>query len=105
MLHHSAWTEQITLICPCALAAPESATRPRPRMKCRMSYPVMEMSQKLNGRVAAPSIVEVPVRALIFDMDGTMVDSMPAHASSWEAFTRRHGIDLPITEVLRRTTG
>ena len=44
-------------------------------------------------------------RALIFDMDGTMVDSMPAHARSWEEFTRRHGIDMPVDEVLRRTTG
>jgi HAD superfamily hydrolase (TIGR01509 family) len=44
-------------------------------------------------------------RALLFDMDGTMVDSMPAHARSWEVFTRRHGIGLPVDEVLRRTTG
>jgi beta-phosphoglucomutase-like phosphatase (HAD superfamily) len=43
--------------------------------------------------------------ALLFDMDGTMVDSMPAHARSWEAFTRRHGIAMPVDEVLRRTTG
>src|SRR3954471_12167949 len=38
-------------------------------------------------------------------MDGTMVDSMPAHARSWEVFTRRHGIDMPVDEVLRKTTG
>lgn len=44
-------------------------------------------------------------RALVFDMDGTMVDSMPAHARSWEVFTRRHNIALPVDEVLRRTTG
>jgi beta-phosphoglucomutase-like phosphatase (HAD superfamily) len=44
-------------------------------------------------------------RALLFDMDGTMVDSMPAHARSWEVFTRRHGLDIPVDEVLRRTTG
>ena len=43
--------------------------------------------------------------ALIFDMDGTMVDSMPLHARSWGEFTRRHGIDMPVDEVLRRTTG
>lgn len=43
--------------------------------------------------------------ALLFDMDGTMVDSMPAHARSWEAFTRRHAIAMPVAEVLRRTTG
>lgn len=44
-------------------------------------------------------------RALIFDVDGTIVDSMPAHARSWELFRRRHGIDLSIEEILRRTTG
>jgi beta-phosphoglucomutase-like phosphatase (HAD superfamily) len=43
--------------------------------------------------------------ALIFDMDGTMVDSMPFHAKSWGEFTRRHGIAMDIDEVLRRTTG
>ncbi|HYF05998.1 MAG TPA: HAD family phosphatase [Acetobacteraceae bacterium] len=41
----------------------------------------------------------------MFDMDGTIVDSMPAHARSWETFTRRHAIDLPVDEILRRTTG
>jgi HAD superfamily hydrolase (TIGR01509 family) len=45
------------------------------------------------------------IRAFVFDMDGTMVDSMPAHARSWEAFTRRHRIGMPIDEILRRTTG
>jgi HAD superfamily hydrolase (TIGR01509 family) len=45
------------------------------------------------------------VSALLFDRDGTLVDSMPAHAKAWEVFTRRHGIDLPVDEVLRRTTG
>jgi len=44
-------------------------------------------------------------RALVFDMDGTMVDSMPAHARSWEVFTQRHGIRMPVEEVLRKTTG
>lgn len=45
------------------------------------------------------------VRAFIFDMDGTMVDSMPFHAKSWGEFTRRHGIAMEVDEVLRRTTG
>jgi beta-phosphoglucomutase-like phosphatase (HAD superfamily) len=45
------------------------------------------------------------VKALIFDMDGTMVDSMPWHAKSWVEFTRRHGVDLDVKEILRRTTG
>lgn len=43
--------------------------------------------------------------ALILDMDGTMVDSMPAHGRSWETFTKRHGVDMSVEEVLRKTTG
>jgi HAD superfamily hydrolase (TIGR01509 family) len=45
------------------------------------------------------------VTALIFDMDGTMVESMPAHAKSWELFKQRHHIDLSVEEILKRTTG
>jgi beta-phosphoglucomutase-like phosphatase (HAD superfamily) len=44
-------------------------------------------------------------RAFIFDMDGTMIDSMPFHAKSWSEFMERHAITLPVEEVLRRTTG
>ena len=43
--------------------------------------------------------------ALIFDMDGTMIDSMPWHTQSWMEFTRRHGIAIDVQELLRRTTG
>jgi len=45
------------------------------------------------------------VRALVFDMDGTMIDSMGCHAQSWAVFTQRHGIHLGLAEVLRLTTG
>lgn len=43
--------------------------------------------------------------ALIFDMDGTMIDSMPFHAKSWVEFTRRHGISIEVDDLMRRTTG
>ena len=45
------------------------------------------------------------IRALVFDMDGTLVDSMPAHARSWEAFGRTHALPFGVDEILRRTTG
>ena len=43
--------------------------------------------------------------AFIFDMDGTMVDSMPAHAKSWDLFRQRHHLKLSVEEILKRTTG
>lgn len=43
--------------------------------------------------------------ALIFDMDGTMVDSMPFHAKSWVEFCSRHGIAIEVEDLLARTTG
>jgi beta-phosphoglucomutase family hydrolase len=47
----------------------------------------------------------MPVQALIFDMDGTMIDSMPTHAMGWVNFAKQHHIDLEIDEMMRRTTG
>jgi beta-phosphoglucomutase-like phosphatase (HAD superfamily) len=44
-------------------------------------------------------------RALIFDMDGTMIDSMPSHGQSWVTFARQHGIDIDLNDLLQRTTG
>lgn len=47
----------------------------------------------------------MPVSALIFDMDGTMVESMPAHAKSWDLFRQRHHLRMSVQEILERTTG
>jgi beta-phosphoglucomutase-like phosphatase (HAD superfamily) len=45
------------------------------------------------------------VEAFIFDMDGTMIDSMPWHARSWIEFVARHGLKLDVSDILARTTG
>jgi beta-phosphoglucomutase-like phosphatase (HAD superfamily) len=45
------------------------------------------------------------VEALIFDMDGTMVDSMPWHAKAWVEYARRHGVEMDVPHFMRQTTG
>ena len=57
-----------------------------------------------RGSGAAASGVG-PFRALIFDMDGTMIDSMGHHRLSWIEFARRHAIEIEVNELMRRTTG
>jgi beta-phosphoglucomutase-like phosphatase (HAD superfamily) len=45
------------------------------------------------------------VEALIFDMDGTMIDSMPSHVQSWQVFAQQHDLDVDMADLMRRTTG
>ena len=51
------------------------------------------------------SLTHGKVEAFIFDMDGTMIDSMPWHARSWVEFVARHGLKLDVSDILARTTG
>jgi len=43
--------------------------------------------------------------AFIFDIDGTMIDSMPFHARSWDIFVARHGVGALDEDFFRRTAG
>lgn len=36
----------------------------------------------------------MPIEALIFDCDGTLADTMPAHFAAWRGTMARHGIDF-----------
>ncbi|RZL56429.1 MAG: HAD family phosphatase [Variovorax sp.] len=45
------------------------------------------------------------IEALIFDMDGTMVDSMPWHARAWVEYAHRRDLALDVPDLMRRTTG
>ena len=51
------------------------------------------------------SLTHDKAEAFIFDMDGTMIDSMPWHARSWVEFVARHGLKLDVSDILARTTG
>jgi len=43
-------------------------------------------------------------RGVIFDMDGVLVDSGPAHAASWRVLAQKHGIEMS-DELFRRSFG
>lgn len=58
-----------------------------------------------NVATSQSNIRAEAVSALIFDMDGTMIDSMPSHTLSWIEFTRRQGIQIDVADLMRRTTG
>lgn len=55
-------------------------------------------------RPAAASPQEVPA-AFIFDIDGTIIDSMPFHGKSWEVFLVRRGVRYRGEAFLRATAG
>jgi HAD superfamily hydrolase (TIGR01509 family) len=38
-----------------------------------------------------------PEQAFIFDLDGTLADTMPAHFELWQVVARRHGLTFPET--------
>ncbi len=39
--------------------------------------------------------MESPARAFIFDLDGTLADTMPAHFVAWTKVADRHGLTFP----------
>jgi beta-phosphoglucomutase len=49
--------------------------------------------------------ISVSARALIFDLDGTLVDNVPYHVRAFTAFLERHGLPPLTYEVRRRLHG
>jgi beta-phosphoglucomutase family hydrolase len=43
--------------------------------------------------------------AFIFDIDGTIIDSMPFHSRSWDVFAARHGLPPTDARFFHRTAG
>jgi HAD superfamily hydrolase (TIGR01509 family) len=46
-------------------------------------------------------VSDVPFKSLLFDVDGTLIDSNRAHAESWMEALREHGIKVDLDRVQR----
>jgi len=64
---------------------------------------VYELEKKDN----LPTLRNTKMKKLgfIFDMDGTMIDSMGYHAQSWALFAEAHHLKQPLETILKMTTG
>ena len=51
------------------------------------------------------NLLTVTCKALIFDMDGTMIDNMMVHHRAWQRKLKTLGLDLTIEEVMRDIHG
>ncbi len=45
------------------------------------------------------------MKALLFDLDGTLIDSMPHHQSAWDAWYARRGLPMNSAEFFSATAG
>jgi beta-phosphoglucomutase len=52
-----------------------------------------------------PTLADFRPRAVIFDVDGTIVDNMTWHAKAFDAFVARHGLPPMTIETRRQTDG
>ena len=50
----------------------------------------------------APSYIESPVPSFLFDLDGTLIDSVYQHVIAWRTALSRIGIDLSVWRIHRR---
>lgn len=56
-----------------------------------------DLAQQARSEGVDFSTGRLPLRAVLFDMDGVLFDSMPAHAQSWAKVCRKLGLQL--TEI------
>ncbi len=50
------------------------------------------MTDLSPARAAGVSLLQ-PGMAMVFDMDGVIVNSNPLHTTAWRVYTRSHGIE------------
>ena len=57
------------------------------------------MKQAINTYLQKNGFEALRLKAVFFDMDGVLFDSMPNHAKTWAVVAREYGLDLSPEEV------
>src|SRR5262245_38997810 len=68
------------------LRCPGSRSRPCSRGRA-------QLPELAGGGVESIGMMIHPGLALVFDMDGVIIDSNPTHRAAWAAYNRRFGIE------------
>lgn len=64
------------------------------------SSPILAKTLPIDNTTSSEDFPTLlPLRATLFDMDGVLFDSMPAHAKSWAQVCREFGFDVDETEI------
>ena len=58
-----------------------------------------EINTAIRQYLQAKGYKKLSLKAVLFDMDGVLYDSMPIHASSWSAVMRNHGLNMSEEEA------
>ena len=53
----------------------------------------------INSYLSSRNYERFDLKAVLFDMDGVLYDSMPNHAGSWKTAMNSHGLDLSFEEA------
>lgn len=62
----------------------------------------MRHSERTSNRKPSPSQIPVQLPAVLFDLDGTLIDSNYQHVSAWTEALRATGIIIPTWKIHRR---
>ena len=75
-----------------AMPTPTSTAPPSAAVSRRASF-----ARPATGAMTPavdPHIIEVNVESVLFDMDGTLINSSPAVVKAWELFGKSYDLDL-----------
>src|SRR5580704_6157228 len=59
---------------------------------------MIDQEQRPRGR-GPMSKTKTGIKAVLFDVDGTLLDSVDAHARAWQIVLARHGFEHPFERV------